>query len=102
MEKLTNCPICNSQQFGLFLTCKDHSVSRETFTIVQCISCGFKFTNPRPEENKLADYYKSEDYISHSNTNKGFVNSIYQIVRKYTLLKKLQLISNYYKTGKIL
>jgi len=102
METLTNCPVCNSSSSELFLTCKDHTVSRETFDIVRCISCGFKYTNPRPELNVLGNYYKSEDYVSHSNTKKGFINSTYQTVRKYTLIKKLQLISKYYKTGKVL
>lgn len=102
MEKLDLCPICNSTQFSPFLACVDNTVSRETFQIVQCNSCGFKFTNPRPDESELGKYYHSEDYVSHSNTKKGFINSTYQSVRKYTLLKKLQLISKHYKTGKIL
>ncbi len=102
MERINNCPICNSSQTKLFLVCKDNTVSRETFNIVECISCGFKFTNPRPEAEKLGAYYKSEEYVAHSNTNKGFINSVYQLVRKYTLLKKLKLISEFYKTGKIL
>lgn len=102
MEILSNCPVCNSLNFKPFLICKDNTVSRETFNIIECVSCGFKFTNPRPEENKLGDYYKSEEYVSHSNTNKGLINTAYQMVRKYTLLKKLQLISKFYKTGKIL
>ncbi|MFL5764827.1 MAG: class I SAM-dependent methyltransferase [Bacteroidia bacterium] len=50
----------------------------------------------------MGNYYKSEEYVSHSNTKKGFINSTYQTVRKYTLLKKLQLISKYFKTGNIL
>jgi len=102
MEKLEQCQICNSIRTTSFLACKDHTVSRETFQIVACESCGFKFTNPRPEEKDLGNYYKSEEYVSHSNTKKGFINSTYQSVRKYTLLKKLQLISKFYKTGKIL
>jgi SAM-dependent methyltransferase len=102
MEILSNCPVCNATQFSPFLTCVDHTVSRETFQIVQCNSCDFKFTNPRPEESVLGGYYKSEEYVSHSNTRKGFINSTYQTVRKYTLLKKLQLISKYFKTGNIL
>jgi 2-polyprenyl-3-methyl-5-hydroxy-6-metoxy-1,4-benzoquinol methylase len=102
MQRLENCPVCNASSFSPFLDCIDYTVSRETYSIVQCNSCGFKFTNPRPEESDLGKYYKSEDYISHSNTKKGFINSAYQTVRKYTLLKKLQLISKYYKTGKIL
>lgn len=102
MEKLEQCPICNSVQNKPFLSCVDHTVSRETFQIVECESCGFKFTNPRPEEIALGRYYKSEDYVSHSNTKKGVINSTYQSVRKYTLLKKLQLISKDFKTGNIL
>jgi len=102
MEKLENCPVCNSIRNKPFLSCIDHTVSRETFSIVACESCGFKFTTPRPNESELGKYYKSEEYVSHSNTKKGFINSTYQSVRKYTLLKKLQLISSYYKTGKIL
>ncbi len=102
MEILNNCPICNSDQTKAFLVCKDNTVSRETFNIIECISCGFKYINPRPEAEKLGVYYKSEEYVSHSNTKKGFVNSVYQMVRKYTMLKKLQLISEFYKTGKIL
>lgn len=102
METLSDCPVCDSSQFTSFLTCVDQTVSRETFDIVKCDSCGFKFTNPRPDENKLGGYYKSDAYISHTNSKEGFINSVYQTVRKFTLLKKLQLISKYYKTGKIL
>jgi len=102
METLSNCPICNSNKFVPFLSCIDNTVSRETFNIVKCEQCSFKFTNPRPEEDIIGRYYKSENYVSHSNTNKGFINSTYQTVRKYTLLKKLQLISKFYKTGYIL
>jgi 2-polyprenyl-3-methyl-5-hydroxy-6-metoxy-1,4-benzoquinol methylase len=102
MEKLINCPVCGTDKYNPFLVCIDHTVSRETFEIVQCASCGFKFTNPRPEEDKLGPYYISEEYVSHSNTKKGFINSTYQTVRKFTLLKKLQLISKYFKTGDIL
>lgn len=102
MEELKNCPVCDSNQLAPFMKCVDHTVSRETFQIVACESCGFKFTNPRPEADKLGPYYKSEEYVSHSNTKKGFINSTYQMVRKYTLLKKLQLISKYFKTGNIL
>lgn len=102
MEKLSRCLICDSEESAPFMVCKDYTVSRETFNVVQCGSCGFKFTNPRPEEDKLGEYYKSEEYVSHSNTKKGFINFTYHMVRKYTLLKKLQLISKYFKTGNIL
>ena len=75
MQSITNCPVCNTSSFTPFIQCKDNTVSRETFSIVQCNSCGFKFTNPRPDEDKLGEYYKSEDYVSHLNTKKGFLKA---------------------------
>lgn len=94
METLTSCPLCNSDSLVPFLECTDYTVSKELFTIVQCGSCGFRFTNPRPEESKAGAYYQSDDYISHSNTSKGLVNGLYQQVRKITLKRKLQQVNS--------
>ena len=93
MNSRKQCPICDGESNSPFLICKDNTVSKESFNIVSCNNCGFKFTNPIPEENKIGDYYKSEDYISHSNTNKGLVNKAYQTVRNITLKQKESLIS---------
>lgn len=93
METLSSCPICNHKSFHEFLVCTDYTVSKKKFTIVKCDSCGFKFTNPRPSESELMDYYKSEEYISHSNTRKGLISKLYQLVRNYTLRKKFGLIN---------
>lgn len=92
METLSNCPICNSEKFKPFLSCKDYTVSHETFQILECENCGFRFTNPRPTQTEIGKYYQSEEYISHSGTKKGIVNRVYHLVRNYTLAKKLQLI----------
>ncbi len=102
MEKLTTCPVCKGTNLSSFLDCKDHTVSRETFTIVKCKSCGFKFTNPRPEIKDLGKYYESPDYVSHSKSTKGFINSLYHVAKHYSLLKKIQLINSLSKKGKIL
>src|ERR1700739_1415382 len=92
METLTNCPVCNSSSFTPFVECIDYTVSKDKFKIVQC-ECGFRFTNPRPEEAEAGKYYQSDDYISHSNTKKGLVNSLYQVARKFTLKRKLKLVN---------
>src|SRR5439155_25426718 len=72
--------------------------------IKRCTACGFKFTSPRPNDEDLGQYYKAEDYISHSDTRKGLVNTLYHWVRSYTLIKKLQLVMQHtkLKRGKIL
>lgn len=93
MNELKECPICSKNEFNHFLTCRDNTVSKKDFTIVQCSGCGFKFTNPIPTENKIGEYYKSEEYISHSSTKKGLINRLYHIVRNKTLKQKEGLIS---------
>ncbi|MBL7912501.1 MAG: class I SAM-dependent methyltransferase [Bacteroidia bacterium] len=102
MTTLNNCPVCNATSFTPVLTCKDYTVSKEDFTIVVCQSCKFKFTNPRPANAVLGNYYKSEDYISHSNTKKGLISQLYHAVRNYTLKKKIQLVSKHVSRGTIL
>jgi len=102
MLQINNCPVCNANAFKKDLSCKDYTVSHEIFQLVICQECGFKFTNPRPENFKIGDYYKSEKYISHSNTKKGIIAKLYHLVRKYTLKKKIQLVSKYVSRGTIL
>lgn len=102
MHTYTHCPVCGANEFSEFLTCKDYTVSKEDFAIVSCKGCGFKFTNPRPDNDKLGDYYKSEDYISHSNTKKGLISQLYHRVRKITLKQKVELVSGYVSRGTIL
>lgn len=102
MLTIEKCLVCGSNQFEPFLVCKDYTVSQENFSIVSCHSCGFKFTNPRPDDSVLGNYYKAESYISHTNSKKGIVNKLYHVVRNYTLKKKVGLISSYVSRGTIL
>ena len=91
VETLTACPICSHSSFKKAMDVNDYSISKEDFTIVECDSCGFHFTNPIPDLDKLGSYYESEDYISHSGTKKGIVNSIYHSVRNHTIKQKFKL-----------
>ena len=102
MEELAGCPICSSPERKPFLACLDHFLTKETFQIAECLDCGFRYTNPRPESGQLGKYYQSPEYISHSNTRKGIFNRIYQLVRNYTLSGKHRLITRYVRSGSIL
>lgn len=102
MLTLDKCPVCGSNQFEPFLVCKDYTVSKQDFPIVSCKACGFKFTNPRPADNQIGAYYKSENYISHTNTKKGIVNKLYHLVRNITLKNKFKLTSEYVSRGTIM
>ncbi|WP_349566191.1 class I SAM-dependent methyltransferase [Ekhidna sp. MALMAid0563] len=50
------------------------------------------FTNPRPEQSSLPDYYQSDQYISHTDKGNSLINFIYKLVRKYTITRKIKLI----------
>ncbi|TAE09310.1 MAG: class I SAM-dependent methyltransferase, partial [Bacteroidetes bacterium] len=57
-----------------------------------------------PTQEHVGPNYNRAAYISHSNTNKGIINKIYQLVRNYTLRKKLALVQKYtgLRTGNLL
>jgi 2-polyprenyl-3-methyl-5-hydroxy-6-metoxy-1,4-benzoquinol methylase len=98
------CPLCLSGKVAVKFSCIDHFISRETFQIAQCHDCGFQFTQDYPDEKEIGRYYESEDYVSHSNTSKGFVNNLYQVARRYMLRRKLSIIrkTSALKTGHLL
>jgi 2-polyprenyl-3-methyl-5-hydroxy-6-metoxy-1,4-benzoquinol methylase len=102
MITLSNCPLCHSSNQESFLKGKDFFLSNEDFEVFECHSCGFRYTNPRPEPDQLGAYYQSEDYVSHSDTRRGFVNNVYHYVKRYSLRRKFKLIASYKNTGKLL
>lgn len=102
-ERLTKCPLCKSGHFNNYLVVKDHSVSKESFTLCKCEKCKFIFTNPRPDQKNIDKYYKSEDYISHSDKGNNLINILYKMVRTYTLGEKVGWINKYVKNkGRLL
>lgn len=102
-ERLEECPVCKNSKFTNYLICNDHSVSGESFALVKCTKCSLVFTNPRPEEKALSNYYKTDQYISHTDRANTPINFIYKLVRKYTLSQKTRLISSLNKgTGSLL
>ncbi len=88
------CLVCGESSFSPFLNCTDFFVSGETFQIKKCDSCGFKITNSIEDEENISPYYQSEEYISHSNTSKGLVNSTYHQVRSFMVKQKRRLVQN--------
>jgi 2-polyprenyl-3-methyl-5-hydroxy-6-metoxy-1,4-benzoquinol methylase len=92
------CPACGDKSISLQFTVKDHSVTGESFPVWQCNGCTLRFTQDVPDQNEIGAYYQSENYISHTETKKGLINSLYHFVRKRTLSSKLTLIKK--ETGK--
>jgi 2-polyprenyl-3-methyl-5-hydroxy-6-metoxy-1,4-benzoquinol methylase len=94
MIHYTNCPICFSEKIASQLIAKDHTVSQKEFAIWHCTNCTARFTQDVPEQNAIGPYYQSDNYISHSDTKKGFINTLYHLVRRRTLDKKKGLVTS--------
>jgi 2-polyprenyl-3-methyl-5-hydroxy-6-metoxy-1,4-benzoquinol methylase len=101
MEIIKSCLVCKNDNLKTFLKGKDHFLSGEDFTIVECADCGFRFTNPRPDEKEIARYYDSPDYIAHDTGKHDLIRSIYKIIRKVTIRNKCSIVKKY-SNGKTL
>jgi SAM-dependent methyltransferase len=86
------CPLCSALEVSPYLSCTDHFVSKEVFNICKCDNCGFVFTQDIPSEEESGRYYESDEYISHSDSKKGITDKAYQLIRKFMLTRKKNLI----------
>jgi len=80
---------------NVFLEVKDYSVSGERFQLLYNNELDMLETFPQPEIDTLANYYKSEDYISHTDSKRNLFEKVYHWVRNYSLQQKLKLINKY-------
>jgi len=99
VKQLDASPV-NNNPLQAYISCKDYTVSNEIFTIVKDESSQLLVTSPRPNDEDLDRYYESEDYISHSDAKKSLFDRIYQLVRNFTLKRKIKLINSFVKEGK--
>lgn len=79
---------------------KDHSVSGEEFELRYNLKLKMLETFPQPTEENLGSYYKSEDYISHTDSKRNLLENVYHHVRKIALRKKLRLINSFESDSK--
>lgn len=75
-----------------FLKTKDFSISQEAFELFYDADLDMLITKPQPEN--LDSYYKSQAYISHTDSKKTYVDKMYQLVKRYTLGRKTNLIDS--------
>ena len=96
------CPWCGSEKAQINLWLKDEFLSKEDFHICECLSCGLLYTMPRPNKEKIGEYYKSEEYYSHKENKKGFIPRLYESVKKVNLKHKYNLATQGLNVGKML
>lgn len=106
MNKLIrkSCILCGGTNIKHAFTCTDFYASNERFEVYSCSECGFTFTQGAPSGKEMDNYYESPQYISHSDTKKGLINTLYHQVRAYMLRRKSKLVikESHRKAGRLL
>lgn len=87
----------------IYLTVKDYTVSGETFGLYRDEKMDMLITFPKPNEKDLHKYYESDAYISHTDGKGSFFEVLYQIIKKFALKKKVNLLNDLHSSkGKLL
>ncbi|HUH28989.1 class I SAM-dependent methyltransferase [Gelidibacter sp.] len=85
-----------------YITVKDHSVSQESFELLYNGAFEMLETFPQPSKDRLPDYYKSDDYISHTDSKRNVFEKVYHLVKGIALKRKIRLINSVSKNTKSL
>nr|WP_231575828.1 class I SAM-dependent methyltransferase [Bizionia psychrotolerans] len=80
----------------------DYSVSKEIFQLEKHPDFEILATMPQPNSEDLPGYYKSEDYISHTDSKRNLFEKLYHAVRTIALKRKLKLINSFNNSEKTL
>lgn len=96
------CPWCQSEKAHKHLSLKDYFLTQEPFDIMVCEDCGLLYTTPKPSDEKIGDYYKSESYYSHQENKKGFIPRVYEAVKSVNLKHKIAIATQGKEPGRLL
>ncbi len=80
---------------------KDYFLTQEEFELKEN-SFGILATTPLPNSKKLSKYYRSEKYLSHTDSKKSIFDFIYQKAKTINLKNKKKLIQHYKDSGTVL
>jgi 2-polyprenyl-3-methyl-5-hydroxy-6-metoxy-1,4-benzoquinol methylase len=75
-----------------YITTEDYSLTGEKFELRKNSEYDILITNPIPK--KIDKYYDFDEYISHTDSKKSIIDKVYQLVRNYTLKRKLTLVNS--------
>jgi SAM-dependent methyltransferase len=100
--ELDICPLCGNKHLKPLHEVMDWRGSGESFQLLECDSCHFVMTSPRPSDDQLGKYYPKDDYVSHTDKPKGLFDKVYFQVQKRNLKDKLKKIRKFISQGELL
>ncbi len=102
MITMKKCLLCLNEQTEHYGSSRDYFLTAEPFDLIKCTHCGLIFTDPFPDENKLSDYYKSENYFSHPHKRMNLMGKMYDWVKRQNIRSKYKLIHQFKSKGRLL
>lgn len=94
------CPICGASGQTPYANCTDFMVSKESYYLLRCPSCGVVYTLDPPSENELRRYDKLSLKLKLGDAPKSLMEKLYYHVRARMLRKKAKIIETYaYRTS---
>ena len=100
MKEIVICPICESNESHNYLKSRNFRINNEPFDVQECKSCSLRYTSPLPGVSEIGKYYATDNYISHTGTKKGLINTLFHAVRFITLRQKQRLLKSIAKGKK--
>ena len=99
---ITKCITCDASQQKRVLVIEDHLVSHEVFHLEECTRCKFRYISNPPTEDLAYKYYETDEYVEHSDSSDGIVNTIYHYARRWMIRHKHGLLKAEGRTMKLL
>lgn len=98
--ELIDCPVCYSKTFVKLFASRDfrYNSCEQTFNIVKCEVCDFKFLSARPSEKNIDIFYKKNFHNPGNTFTYGIIRPFFNLVQRDVI----QRIKSYKKRGRIL
>ena len=101
-QEFKPCPLCGASGQIPYAGCTDFTVSKESYTLLRCPSCGVVYTLDPPSEEQMGNYYdkKLNQKLKLVDSPSGLMGRLYYHVRNRMLRKKVRIVeSQAYRTG---
>lgn len=96
------CPICSASGQIPYANCTDFTVSKESYTLMRCPSCGVVYTLDPPSDQEMYRYDKQKvnQKLKLADSPSGLIGRLYYRVRSRMLRMKVRIVETQaYRTG---
>ena len=86
------CPLCGASGQIPYASCTDFTISKESFTLMRCPSCGVVYVSDPPAEKDINRYEKLNLKLELGDNPSGIINKLYYRIRSRMLHKKAMIV----------